>query len=1040
MSGRFAQLSRNYLCEEGTLVAELLDFCAQRPQLEADIQTSAHAIVERVRGRPERLSALDRFLGEYDLTTSEGVLLLCLAEALIRIPDAATADALIADKIADADWHRHLGRDDLLINASTWGLLLTGKVLAVQAYEATTPRLEMILKRLGQPLIRTAVRHAMRIVGQQFVMAESIASALAAMPDKTAAAELFSFDMLGEAALTAADAERYEQAYHGALSAVIADHVGHAGGADGSGDDAHGISVKLSALCPRFEVTQRTRAVAELSVRLRRLAAHARDGGIQITVDAEECERLELTLTVFAAVRNATELRDWAGLGIAVQAYQKRAPEVITFLAALAQACRHCIPVRLVKGAYWDSEIKMAQARGLADYPVFTRKSNTDVAYFACVHRLLEASPYLTPQFATHNAHTVAYVLHHAGGRTFEFQRLFGMGEALYEAVREIGERNLRLRIYAPIGSFDALLPYLVRRLLENGANTSFVHRIADGEVAIADIVRDPLAHARRACDRHPAIVLPQDLFGVTRRNSHGLNFGADDQIATLLAGIRALPLGTVRVQPLLDGTPCSGDPYPVTAPADQTRNLGVVEHTRHEDVLRALERAHAAWPAWNAAAADDRAGALERCADSFEAQHAELIALCIAEAGKTIPAAHAEVREAVDLLRFYAAECRRLFAAPTALPGPAGEANTVQLEGRGVFLCISPWNFPLAIYTGQIAAALAAGNTVLAKPAEQTSLSAHRVTELLFAAGIPATAVQFVPGLGPAIADAVMGEDRLEGVAFTGSGAAAQDIARRLALRHGPPPTLIAETGGVNAMIVDSSALPEQVVRDALRSAFDSAGQRCSALRVLYLQDDIADRVIELVAGAMRELIIGDPADLATDIGPVIDADAWQRLGAYATELTGAGRILAATPLPRGLEHGLFIGPTLVHIDTLDDVPGEVFGPFLHVRRFDAGALDQVCAEINAAGYGLTVGIQSRIGQRVDQLAGQLRAGNVYVNRDMIGAVVQSQPFGGRGLSGTGPKAGGGSYVQRFATEKTITVNTAAVGGNAALLTLDDG
>jgi len=860
----------------------------------------------------------------------------------------------------------------------------------------------------------------------------------------------YSFDMLGEAALTAADAQRYFEAYVAAIAAV-----GRSGGRLESLLDAPSVSVKLSALTPRFEVAQSARAARELVDRLTALALGARESSIGLTVDAEEADRLELTLAIFAEVFGDERLEDYAGLGLAVQGYQKRALRVLEWLAALARGVGRTIPVRLVKGAYWDSEVKRAQEQGLDDYPVFTRKCNTDVSYLACAKALLTQHDSLYPQFATHNAHTVAWLLEVGADKPFELQRLHGMGEELYGELnaRPGPGRELlpaisalppsmavahRARVYAPVGSHEHLLPYLVRRLLENGANTSFVNRLVQAEADVDGIVADPVDAVRAlgASVRHPRIPLPRALFAPERENSRGTNLASSRDLTVLVAALAATEAGGWRARPRVAGKDVAGAPQECRDPADRRRLVGIAELADGRTARSALDAASAFAPRWSATPATERAALLKRAADLFEADRAELVARCVAETGKTVPDSLAEVREAVDLLRYYAAECERVLARPTRLPGPTGERNELELIGRGVFFCVSPWNFPLAIFTGQIAAALAAGNTVIAKPAEQGTLVAARAVALLERAGIPGGALQFLPGDGRALGEAVLADSRVAGVAFTGSVETARAINSALAGREGPLATLIAETGGINAMIVDSSALPEQVVRDALASAFNSAGQRCSALRLLCLPEHTADEILRMTYGAMDELVVGDPQILATDVGPVIDADAHRLLTAYVAE--HEREVVHRYVLGSAHEHGLFVAPTVIELKRASHLTREVFGPVLHVVRYDPKRLDALVDEINGLGYGLTMGVHTRIDSTADSVAARARVGNVYVNRNMIGAVVGVQPFGGMGLSGTGPKAGGPHYLPRFATERTVTTNTAAVGGNATLLSLD--
>ena len=1031
-----AAVSSRYLADEPALVRSLLD----RARLDAEqaqrVSALAVRLVEAMRRNRSRAGGLDAFMSRYDLSSTEGIMLMCLAEALLRIPDADTADRLIADKLGDADWQAHLGSDEsLFVNASTWALMLIGRLLNEDLQQrGLGAHLTHAVGRLGEPVIRAALRQAMRILGQQFVMGRTIDEALERAGQAGADAYRYSFDMLGEAAMTAEAAERYLAAYAEAICAI------------GQGPEAcvdlmqaPSVSVKLSALSPHFEFAQAQRALAELSARLLHLAVIARDRGVALTVDAEEADRLELTLGVFKAVLGHKSLRDWSGLGIAVQAYQKRGYFVVEWLEELAGAVGRVVPVRLVKGAYWDTEIKRAQEQGLDDYPVFTRKSNTDVAYLACARALLQSSPHLYPQFATHNAHTIAWIAQVGDKEPFEFQRLHGMGEEVYAEVIGADRLGRPCRVYAPVGSHEDLLPYLVRRLLENGANTSFVNRFVHEETPAEEIVADPVAATERLGGRlrHPAIPLPADLFGASRRNSRGLNLCDAQVLAQLSKSLRsALPESLVAV-PLVDGQDSDGEVIPSRNPADWRHVVGEVKLATPQAARAALEVAHAHQPAWNGVPADERGGVLRAVAALFETHRAELVALCVREAGRTVADSLAEVREAVDFLRYYAAEAERLFAGPTTLRGATGERNELRLQGRGTFLCISPWNFPLAIFTGQTAAALAAGNTVLAKPAEQTSLIARRAVELILAAGVPPQALHYLPGDGATIAGALLSDARLAGVAFTGSTETARRINRQLCQRDGPLATLIAETGGVNAMIVDSSALPEQVVRDAVLSAFNSAGQRCSALRLLCLQEETADAVLEMLTGHMAELVVGDPALLSTHVGPVIEPQARQQLLDYAARVSH--RIVYQCPLSPEHDSGVFVAPAVIELERATDLTREVFGPFLHVVRYASSSLDELIDDLNRSGYGLTLGIHTRVDSFAARIAERARVGNVYVNRNMIGAQVGVQPFGGMGLSGTGPKAGGPHYLVRFATEQTLSTNTATVGGDATLLSLGE-
>ena len=1036
--GGIRSLNESYLADEAVLIRELAELADPGKAARGRIQDVAVSLVRAVRRNAADEGGIDAFLKQYDLSSEEGVLLMCIAEALLRIPDADTADRLIADKIASASWKEHLGESgSLLVNASTWGLMLTGQLLKLDMATRHNPTrvLTGLVSRAGEPLVRAAMRQAMRIMGHQFVMGRSIAEALSRSTNKRNKAYRHSFDMLGEAALTQADAQRYLEAYVEAIGR-IGDSL-PAGAADVFA--VPGISVKLSALHPRYSYTQHDRVLHELVPRVAELARHARSCGIALTVDAEEAERLELSLQIFAAVRRDPELKDYDGLGLAVQTYQRRALKVLEFLETLAAESGRRIPVRLVKGAYWDSEIKHAQELGLPSYPVFTRKTHTDVSYLAAARRALDAGQALYPQFATHNAHTLAAVLNFAGSRRdYEFQRLHGMGEALYAEIVDPDKYDRPCRVYAPVGSHEDLLPYLVRRLLENGANTSFVNRIVDETVAVDDIVRDPIAATRDTDGSpHPAIPSPLCLFGSQRQNSAGINLPDRQVSAELLAAMDAVMASPRRAAPVLGGERREGESMASVNPADIREAVGIGIQASAELATEAVTLALAAQPAWDRQGGAERAQVLARAADLFARNGPELLALCVREAGKTVADAVAEWREAVDFLRYYAAGARADFAAPTELPGPTGERNTLGLRGRGVFVCISPWNFPLAIFTGQVAAALAAGNSVIAKPAEQTPLIASRAAELLHEAGVPGDVLAFLPGDGAEVGGTAVADPRVAGVAFTGSTATAQRINRVLAAREGPIASLIAETGGQNALFVDSSALPEQVVLDSVYSAFNSAGQRCSALRLLCLQDDIADGVIELLRGHMDELVVGDPANFATDVGPVIDAEARGLLEAHVARMRQRARLLHRTALPDQAAAGTFFAPTLIEVDAIEQLEGEVFGPILHVFRYAARDFTRTVEAVNATGYGLTMGLHSRIDARARELVEASGAGNLYINRNMIGAVVGVQPFGGRGLSGTGPKAGGPRYLARFASEYTVSNNTSAVGGNASLLSL---
>jgi RHH-type proline utilization regulon transcriptional repressor/proline dehydrogenase/delta 1-pyrroline-5-carboxylate dehydrogenase len=975
------------LADETTLVRHLVTEAALDTAARGKITAAGADLVTRIRASA-RPGLMEVFLAEYGLSTDEGIALMCLAEALLRVPDAETMDALIEDKIAPSDWGRHLGKSaSSLVNASTWALMLTGKVLDDAeggAEGGITRHLRAAVKRLGEPVIRTAVSRAMKEMGRNFVLGETIDLAMDRAEELEAKGYTYSYDMLGEAARTEADARRYHLAYSRAITAIAR---------AARGNDIRtnpGISVKLSALHPRYEVAKRARVMEELVPRVRALATLAKAAGLGFNIDAEEADRLALSLQVIEATLSDPALKGWDGFGVVVQAYGRRAGAVIDWLHALAARLDRRIMVRLVKGAYWDAEVKRAQVLGLESFPVFTRKQATDVSYIANARKLLGLTDRIYPQFATHNAHTVAAVLHMAGemGRTnvdYEFQRLHGMGERLHDIV--LTDHGTRCRIYAPVGAHRDLLAYLVRRLLENGANSSFVNQIVDEEVPPETVAACPLTFVDGlAAIPSPVLATGPALFA-PRRNSRGW----DLTDAAALAGVEAARSphldASFEAHPILAGRAAGGLRHPVLNPATGAL-VGHVLTASEADVQTALRLAEP----WSAAA-PQRAEVLNRAADRLEADHGRIFALLAREAGKTLPDAVAELREAVDFLRYYAAQADQ--------PHPA----------RGVFACISPWNFPLAIFSGQIGAALAAGNAVLAKPAPQTPLIAALAVQHLLAAGVPATALQLLPGDGT-VGAAVTRDPRVNGVAFTGSTATAQAIRKAMADHLDPTAPLIAETGGLNAMLVDSTALPEQAVRDILASAFQSAGQRCSALRCLYVQEDVAETVTEMLFGAMEDLSLGDPWHLATDIGPVIDAPARDGIAAYIDAARAERRVLKELAAPG---QGTFIGPTVLKVGGIADMPREIFGPVLHIATFKAHEIDAVVDAINDTGYGLTFGLHSRIDDRVQRITERLHVGNTYVNRNQIGAVVGSQPFGGEGFSGTGPKAGGPHYLARF-------------------------
>ena len=1033
-------IAEAYRADEMAHVEMLLTDADLGADARARVVQRACGLVTQVRAAHRGSSGLDALLQEYALSSQEGVVLMCLAEALLRIPDGDTADRLIRDKLGDADWERHLGRSEsMFVNASTWGLMLTGRLVSLDPGLGRNAGsvVGQLVARSGEPVIRKALLQAMRILGRQFVMGRTIGEALERARSAEKAGYRHSFDMLGEAARTMADAEHFFAAYGAAIDAI---------GAAAQGDSVFarpGISVKLSALHPRYEFAQADRVLGELAPRLLALAQRAKSHDIGLTLDAEEADRLDPSLDIFEAVYRDASLEGWEGLGLVVQSYFKRGPFVIDWLAALARNGGRRIPLRLVKGGYWDTEIKRSQEQGLAGYPVFTRKISTDVSYIACLRKVFAARDAFYPQFATHNAHTLATVLEIFGDeRNFEFQRLHGMGEDLYDQIVGPDKLGLPCRVYAPVGSHEELLPYLMRRLLENGANTSFVNRIVDKDLPVEEIAADPVAKLRAIADKpHPSIVLPAEIFGAERRNSRGIDLSDRSALEPLAAAMAKAVAAPFRAGPIVAGRELmDGTARELRDPADHRRLAGVVVEAGVGEVEAALAAAHAAAPGWASTSAGERATCLERMADLLEENTVEAMAIAVREAGKTIPDAIAELREAVDFCRYYAGRARTDFAAPVVLPGPTGEHNEIALHGRGVFICISPWNFPLAIFCGQITAALAAGNAVIAKPAEQTPLMAAFAVRLLHRAGVPGEVLHLLPGDGASVGAALVADPRIAGVAFTGSTETARAINRTLAARDGPIVPLIAETGGQNVMIVDSSALPEQVVVDTLTSAFGSAGQRCSALRVLFLQDDIAPRLIEMLAGAMDELRVGAPGLLATDIGPVIDGEAKAMLDGHIVRMQGEGRLIARTVPGADAQHGTFVAPAAFEIDALSRLEREVFGPVLHVVRYSSDRLDDVIATVNATGYGLTLGIHSRIDEVTRYISERVHAGNAYINRNIIGAVVGVQPFGGEGLSGTGPKAGGPRYLHRYATERVVSVDTTAAGGNATLMSLEEG
>ena len=1026
------ELDRNKYRDEREVVAELLAAEPLTPDGRAAVLNDAIGLVESARKSQKRQGVVESFLQEFSLGTREGLALMCLAEALLRTPDADTRDRLIAEKIGSADWASHMGQSDsLFVNASTWGLMLTGKLVDVddEARSDLPNFLKRLVGRLGEPVIRQAVATAVKIMGEQFVVGRTIDAALKRSDREN---WLCSFDMLGEGARTAADAERYEKIYADAIEAVGKT-------AKGEGPErGHGVSVKLSALSPRYQAVQEDRVWEELYPRILRLALIAAKYDINYTIDAEEADRLALSLKLLERLAREPALGDWQGLGLAVQAYQKRTTETVAKLAELAKSSGRRLMVRLVKGAYWDTEIKLAQVNGRTDYPVFTTKPATDLNYLVCAKALIEASPYIFSQFATHNAHTLAAVHRMAADRgvTIEFQRLHGMGEALYDGAK-VEWGDVVVRAYAPVGGHEELLPYLVRRLLENGANSSFVHALLDERVPAADVAADPITSVEAQPDRHPKIPVPMNIYG-DRQNSLGRDYSQATDRERHAAALERVDSEKLTAGPIIGGKLRAGvNAQDVTNPYDRTRILGHVSEASVEDVDAAVGAAANAQFAWDRLGGAGRAPVLRAMADALEADLDRLVALLSREAGKTLNDGVAEVREAADFCRYYALLAERDFGGRQTLKGPTGETNELVLHGRGVFACISPWNFPLAIFTGQIAAALAAGNAVVAKPAEQTPLIAAEAVRLYYKAGLNPDLLALVPGRGETVGVALTNHPGVDGVAFTGGTDTASAINRGLAARPGAIIPFIAETGGLNGMFVDTTALKEQIIDDVILSAFGSAGQRCSALRVLYAPKDSADALIEGLKGALAAQVLGDPTDAKTDIGPVIDAESRANLEAHVERLSKEAKIIARAELPAGADKGDLFAPVIAEIPTPDFLQREVFGPILHVYRYEPKDLEKVAGKLAARGFGLTLGVHSRIDAFAREVMELVPAGNVYVNRSIIGAVVGVQPFGGEGLSGTGPKAGGPNSLIRYAAEKAISINIAAQGGDPALLNL---
>ncbi|MDX2463879.1 MAG: bifunctional proline dehydrogenase/L-glutamate gamma-semialdehyde dehydrogenase PutA [Porticoccus sp.] len=1059
--------------DEHFCVDQLVADSSISPNTQQDALALARQLVHQCRQQHHNKGSLDAFLQEFGLSNNEGIALMCLAEALLRVPDDATADKLIAEKIQEGDWVSHRGHSDsLFVNASIWGLMLTDQILPLESVITDDPQgwLNKLIHRLGDSVVRKAVLQAMRILGNQYVMGSTIESVIndKLTFDKTLPNKCFSFDMLGEGARTEADAQRYFDAYANAIECI---------GQNNNTSDvfsANGISIKLSALYPRYEYAQQSGVMSILLSRIRELAIAAKHHNIGLSIDAEEARRLDLSLDIFEALARDPALSQWQGLGFVLQAYQKRAPWVARWLIKLAEKTHRCLMVRLVKGAYWDAEIKYAQEQGMEDYPVFTRKVNTDLCYQHCAQILLSSPQAIYPQFATHNAHTLATILAISGEAKFEFQRLHGMGELLYQTLyqqlslqqKKCSEKNENfsippVRIYAPIGKHRELLPYLVRRLLENGANNSFINQFLDEHVPIDTLVQEikPLVLSVTP-HRHQHIPKPPNLYihtGEQRQNSLGVDLNNPLSVESLLESITPALEQHYEGYSIVRGHRCGshhslGADYfsserqqttkhmaAILSPSNRSHVVGHCTHASANDIEQAFIAAGVAQPEWDALGGKKRAELLNKMAEALEQQKPTLVALITSEAGRTIRDAISEIREAIDFCRYYAEQAHQHFSSPIELPGPTGEQNLLSLHGRGVFLCISPWNFPLAIFTGQIAAALAAGNTVVAKPAESTSLIATFATQLFLQAGVPVDALQLIVGNGGSSGKLALTNSQVSGVAFTGSIKTAKLIQQQLASKDGPIVPLIAETGGQNIMIADSTALPEQLVDDVIQSAFFSAGQRCSALRVLYLQEEIANDVLTMLSGALSCYRVGNPAKLSTDIGPVIDEKAQQTLLGHIKKMTKDAHLVAKITLTDEHQSGYFVAPHIFEIDSLGQLSEEIFGPVLHVIRYSANELDNVLEQINDSGYGLTLGVHSRIQAFSDYIFKHTLVGNTYINRNMIGAVVGTNPFGGCGLSGTGPKAGGPHYLYRFATEKTRTENLTARGGNTTLFRLTE-
>ncbi|WDM84849.1 bifunctional proline dehydrogenase/L-glutamate gamma-semialdehyde dehydrogenase PutA [Ehrlichia sp. JZT12] len=1025
-----------YRVEENSYARYLTEKTEISQDSKIRIYTIAKQIIEKIRV-DKNLGIIDAFMQEYGLSNDEGIALMCLAESLLRIPDDCTINDLIKDKLANSMWSNHLGgSSSMFVNAATWGLFIGGRVLKENSDNARWfSTVNNLLKTMGEPIIRRAVQQAMYILGKHFIKGRDITEAL----DNRKERELYSFDILGEAAKTKKDAEKYFSEYMKAI-----DSIGRSKGENATGSlvDYDEISVKISALHNRYEFSQIDEVLDGIVGKLLEICELAKRYNIRVCIDAEEASRLEISLMILEKLRFSDSLDGWEGLGLAVQAYQKRAFSVLDFVEDIAVKSHHKIMVRLVKGAYWDYEIKNTQELGLSSYPVFTRKVYTDVSYLACANKILSKPNTFYPCFATHNAYTLAAILEmadkdHPG---FEFQRLHGMGASLYEYVTQELAANIKCRVYAPVGSYQDLLPYLIRRLLENGANSSFINQLNDSNVTLEQLIEDPLEKAKTLeYLPHPNIPLPKDIFGPNRVNSAGIDITDSITLVNFNEDMKDYQTCKFRAVSIINGEELENDFIEVLSPANSEDVVGDVSFANPKQALSALDIAYDAFKGWSNIPVSTRAAMLEKAADLIEENRVKLIMLLIREGGKVISDAIAEIREAVDFLRYYAVIGKEELEKSQKLPGPVGEDNYLYFRSRGVFLCISPWNFPLAIFIGPIAAALVTGNSVIAKPAEQTSIVAYEAVKLLYDAGVPKEVLHLLLGDGKELGEVLLKNEKIGGVAFTGSTDTARIINQSIAEKEGSIIPFIAETGGLNTMITDTSALVEQVTNDVITSAFKSAGQRCSALRVLFVQEEVADKQIEMICGAMEDLVVGDPMLLKTDIGPVIDKASQEMLIAHANRMSQEGKLLCKVKIDESCENGYFFPPCAYEIESISQLKKEVFGPILHIIRYKKGELHRILGEINSTGYGLTFAVQSRVQSNIDNIIDNVNVGNVYVNRNQVGAVVGVQPFGGQGLSGTGPKAGGPYYLHRFLTEKVVSINTTALGGNTSLMCLND-